>query len=70
MGSRVSDLEHRIDAANIESIRARERLGADISLVAKAVDLNAAFDEAGQVMDVVQDDTRELEDIMKSVAGN
>ena len=45
--SRVSDLEHRIDAVNLESIRARERLGEDISVVAKAVDLNTAFDEQG-----------------------
>ena len=59
---------HRIDAVNLELIRARERLGEDISLLAKAVDLNAAFDEQGQVMDVVEGDTRELEDVMKSVA--
>ena len=62
--------EHKIEAVNIESIPARERIGADISLVAKAVDLNAAFDESGQLMDVVEGDTRKLEDIMRSVAEN
>ena len=34
------------------------------------MDLNAAFNEQGQVMDVVEGDTREFEDVMKSVARN
>ena len=42
LSSRVSDLEHDLEAANAESIRAQEQLGSDISLVAGALDLNAA----------------------------
>ena len=60
LGGRVSDLEQRIEAVNLDSIRASERLEDSVYIMAKAVDLNATFDEQGQVMDVVEGDTKEF----------
>ena len=64
----MSDLERRIEAVSIESMRAVERIEDSVSILAKAIDLNALFDEQGQVMDVVEGDTREFEEVMSSIA--
>ena len=68
LGGRVSDLENMVETINDESKRAVERIETSVSILAKAIDLNALFDEQGQVMDAVEGDTREFEEVMSSMA--
>ena len=50
LNGRVSSLEIRVETLNNESKRAMKRIEASVSVLAKAIDLNAQFDEMGQVM--------------------
>ena len=64
----MSSLEIRVETLNNESKRAVKRIEASVSVLAKAIDLNAQFDEMGQVMNAVEADLREFEEVMSSMA--
>ena len=53
LDGKVSSLEIRVETLNTESKRVVKRIEASVSVLAKAIDLNARFDEMGQVMNAV-----------------
>ena len=65
---RVSRLETRVETLNVESKKVVKRIEASMSIIAKAVDLNARFDEVGQLLSAANSDLSEFGEVMSSMA--
>ena len=68
LDGKVSRLETRIQTLNLESKRVVKRIESSMSILAKAVDLNARFDEMGQLLIATDADLKEFGEVMNSMA--